>query len=145
MQGKEQMVQLLRLLKRQRRTISKKALASYVEELHYLYNKSTRGKLVADQYRINQAAKTTKDSAGLLDMKDVMSAQKQVEALKVLQDSKNAGGSEKARPSRPKKRPEWSRRSEQQQARLGEKGPCFKCKLPGHIASDCPTTKPSAK
>ena len=32
--GKDQMVQLLRLLKKQRRTISKKALASYVEELH---------------------------------------------------------------------------------------------------------------
>jgi hypothetical protein len=143
--GKDQMVQLLRLLKKQRRTISKRALASYVEELHYLYNKSTRGKLVADQYKINQAAKTTKDSAGLLDMKDVMSAQKQVEALKVLQDSKNDGGLEKARPGRSKKRPEWSKKAERQQLNANGSGPCFKCKLPGHIASACPTSKPPTK
>ena len=143
--GKDQMVQILRLLRKQQNTISKRALASYVEELHYLYNKSTRGKLVADQYKINQAAKTTKYSSGLLDMKDVMSAQKQVEALRVLQDPKNESGLEKSRPGRSRKRQDWSKKGERQQPSGAGLGTCFKCKLPGHIASACPTSKPPTK
>ena len=143
--GKDQMVQILRLLRKQQNTISKRALASYVEELHYLYNKSTRGKLVADQYKINKAAKTTKYSSGLLDMKDVMSAQKQVEALRVLQDPKNESGLEKSRPGRSRKRQDWSKKGERQQPSGAGLGICFKCKLPGHIASACPTSKPPTK
>jgi hypothetical protein len=142
--GREQMKQLLRLLKRQRRTVTKKALHNYVEELHYLYNKHTRGKMVADQYRINKAAKATKDSAGLLDMKDVMSAQKQVEALRVIQESKNADGSTKTQSNPGSKRNRKHESRPQQQAATGQ-GVCWKCKLPGHKASECPSSKPKPK
>ena len=137
------MSQLLRLLKKQRHTVSKKALASYVDELHYRYNKHTRGKLVADQYRINQAAKSTKDTAGLLDMKDVMSAQKQVEALRVLQDpTKNGDGSTKSQSNRNQRRNKTWVRNDRPSTSDGDKTACFKCKKTGHRARDCPTAAP---
>ena len=141
------MTQLLRLLRKQRKKVDKKALISYVEELHYLYNKHTRGKLVADQYKINQAAKSMKDSAGLLDMKEIMSAQKQVDALQVLQEPpKNAGDSTKTLSSRKTRRNKTWTRTEKQAAETDRPAiSCFKCRKPGHRARDCPSTSAEKK
>lgn len=137
---KMEMRRVLRLLRKQRHTVSREAVESFLEELHFMWVRATAGFEVAERFKINQAD----DSEVGVDMKAFALATKQVSVAISLRVPKNEAGS-RTNPARALKKSKG--RSKAKNAGRDGQHPaqrlCFRCQKPGHVSKDCSMPMPS--
>ena len=130
---KMEMRRVLRLLRRQRHTVSREAVEGFLEELHFMWVRATAGFEVAERFKINQA----NDSEVGVDMKAFALATKQVAVSSALRLPKNGEGSRSHPPRAQKKSKGRSKSSNASRDGPAAQRVCFRCQKPGHISKDC--------